>query len=159
MSTTATKKDYVLLSKRGMRELKESIAQLERDRNRIRKQLQDANKSSSRDDRLQRNEMLSNLEATESELVEKRILLSKSKLLPSKRARMKVAIGSVVDLIDQQGRLFRYTIVESIEANPSDGRISAESPLGSSLLGKAARDVVEWSVGNRSNSLQLVRVQ
>jgi transcription elongation GreA/GreB family factor len=71
---------------------------------------------------------------------------------------MKVAIGSVVDLIDQQGRLVRYTLVESIEANPSDGRISAASPLGSTLIGKTVKDIVEWGNGLNHTSLQLVKI-
>lgn len=71
---------------------------------------------------------------------------------------MKVAIGSVVDLIDQSGRMIRYTIVESIEANPSDGRISAVSPLGSTLLGKTVQDIVEWGNGLQRNSFQLIKI-
>jgi transcription elongation GreA/GreB family factor len=64
----------------------------------------------------------------------------------------------VVDLIDQQGRLFRYTLVDSIEANPSDGRISVVSPLGSHLVGKTVQDIVEWSTGKSDNTLRLVRI-
>jgi transcription elongation factor GreA len=71
---------------------------------------------------------------------------------------MKVAIGSVVDLVDQQGRMVRYTLVESIEANPSDGRISTLSPLGSSLIGKSVKDIVEWGNGMRKHSFQLVGI-
>ncbi len=72
------------------------------------------------DDRLERIERLARLEAIETELAEKRETLTNAKLIPSKRARMKVAIGSIVDLIDQEGRLVQYTIVDTIEANPSD---------------------------------------
>ena len=71
---------------------------------------------------------------------------------------MKVAVGSVVDLIDQQGRMFRYTLVESIEADPSDGRISVVSPLGSTLVGKTVKDMVEWSNGAGKATLRLVNV-
>lgn len=160
MSTTTqtTNKDYVLLSKKGLQELRQSIRQLERDRQDAIRRLKEAEKTTGHDDRLERNERLMRLEAVESELVEKRQILAKAKLLPTRRARMRVAIGSVVDLIDQQGRLFRYTLVDSIEANPSDGRISIHSPLGSNLVGKTVRDIVEWSAGPKVNSLQLVRI-
>lgn len=155
---TTTQKEYVLLSKKGLHELQQAVRQLERDRQDAMRRLKEAEKTTGHDDRLERNERLMRLEAVEEELAEKRIILSQAKLTPSRRTRMKVAIGSVVDLIDQQGRLFRYTIVDSVEANPSDGRISAESPLGSHLLGKAVKDVVEWTAGSRQNSLQLVRI-
>ena len=159
MNTTITAEHKtVLLSKKGMKELKKSISQLEHDRQNVIRGLHDIDRTTGHDDRLERIERLARLEAIESELVEKQQTLLEAKLLPTKRARMKVAMGSVVDLIDQSGRLFRYTLVDTIEANPSDGRISIVSPLGQSLIGKTAHDIVEWSTGVQSKKLQLVRI-
>ncbi len=39
-----------------------------------------------------------------------------------------------------------YTIVDSVEANPSEKKISFESPLAQALLGKKRGDVVELKV-------------
>jgi transcription elongation factor GreA len=161
MNTTisaTTKSTTVLLSKKGMKELQKAISQLEHDRQAVIRGLHEIDKSTSHDDRLERIERLARLEAIESELAEKRQTLSEATLIPTKRARMQVAIGSVVDLIDQQGRLFRYTLVDTIEANPSDGRISVLSPLGRNLVGKTVKDIVKWSTGLRDNSLRLVRI-
>lgn len=148
----------ILLSKKGMKELRKSISQLEHDRQVVIRSLREIDRNTGHDDRLERIERLSRLESIESELSEKHLTLAEAKLLPTKRARMIVAIGSVVDLIDQQGRLFRYTLVDTIEANPSDGRISVVSPLGSSLVGKTVKDIVQWSSGDSSNQLKLVRI-
>lgn len=162
MNTTTTitnsETKTVLLSKKGMKELRKSIAQLEHDRQAIRRSLRESDKGLNHDDRYARSERLLRLEALEAELVDKQQTLTHAKLIPSRRTRMKVAIGSVVDLIDQQGRLIRYTIVDSIEANPSDGRISSVSPLGSTLLGKTVQDIVEWGNGLHRNSFQLVKI-
>ncbi len=155
---TTTREKTILLSKKGMKELKKEIAQLEHDRQEVIRSFHDIDRSTGHDDRLQRIERLAQLEALESSLVEKKQTLNDAKLMPSKRARMKVAMGSVVDLIDQQGRLFRYTLVDTIEANPSDGRISVVSPLGSNLVGKTVKDIVEWSSGKNYQTLQLVRI-
>ena len=152
------KKDYVLLSKKGMKELRRRIAQLEHEQKAAIQALREMDKGTAHEERLEHIERLAHLESVESELADKRLLLSRAKLLPSKRARLKVAIGSVVDLIDQQGRLFRYTIVDSFEADPSDGRISVESPLGRSLLGKTIQDTVDLATGKQQRSLQLVRI-
>lgn len=159
-TTTTSEKKVVLLSKRGMKELRKAISQLEHDRHAIQRSLRNSDKGNSHDDRYERNERLLRLETIESELVEKKQLINNARIISSKRTRLKVAIGSVVDLIDQQGRLFRYTLVDSIEANPSDGRISAASPLGSSLLGKEVQQTIEWgtSNGKHQNKLQLVRI-
>ena len=160
MNTTTmnTEKKVVLLSKKGMKELKKAISQLEHDCLAISRSLHDSDKTNGHDDRFDRNEKLLRLETLEAELIKKRQALVNAKLLPSKRTRMKVAIGSVVDLIDQSGRMFSYTLVDSIEANPSDGRISTVSPLGSVLLGKTAKDVIEWGNGMQKNTFQLVRI-
>ena len=155
---TDASKTPILISKRGMKDLKKAIAQLEQDRSSIQRSLKECDKTHGHDDRFDRIEKLQRLEAIESELVDKRQILMQSKLIPSKRKRLKVAVGSVVDLIDQQGKMFRYTIVESIEANPLDGRISILSPIGKNLIGKAVRDVVEWGNGATYRNLRLVRI-
>jgi len=157
MNTTEPSKT-ILLSKKGMKELKKSIQSLERDRHNIIVSLHEMDKTSGRDERLERIEKLAELESVESKLADDNMTLNMAKLIPSRRARIKVAIGSVVDLIDQQGRLFRYTLVDSMEANPSDGRISIASPLGQNLVGKTVQDIVEWGNGIRSNQLKLVRI-
>lgn len=151
-------KETILLSKKGMKELRKAVAQLEHDRLSVVRSLRESDKTTGHDDRFERNERLARLEAIDAELSEKQSTLSHAQLIPSRRTRMKVAVGSVVDLIDQQGRLFRYTLVESIEANPSDGRISAKSPLGSSLVGKTVKDVIEWGNGNVRGTMQLVKI-
>lgn len=148
----------IFLSKKGMKELKKEVSRLERDAHETRAKLRELDKTDSHDERLARAEHLAMLEVIESELAEKKAVLASAKLFPRKRDALKVAIGSVVDLLDTSGRIVRYTIVESIEANPSDGRISAVSPLGQSLLGKQIQDVVEWSAGLRTNKLRLVSI-
>jgi transcription elongation factor GreA len=152
----ATKTIY--LSKKGMKELKKGITRLERDRQETLGRLRDLDKIDTHDERLARIEHLASLEVVESELADKKMTFSQAKLFPRKRDALKVAIGSVVDLLDTSGRIVRYTLVESIEANPSDGRISIKSPLGQNLIGKQIQDIVEWSAGLRTNRLQLVSI-
>lgn len=53
-----------------------------------------------------------------------------------------VVIGSTV-VIDMEGEVDEFTIVGSVEANPSKKKISNESPVGSALLGaKVGESVV-----------------
>ena len=53
-----------------------------------------------------------------------------------------VVIGSTIK-IEMDGEEDEFTIVGRVEADPSKKRISNESPLGSSLLGAKAGEVVE----------------
>ena len=57
--------------------------------------------------------------------------------------RSVVHIGAAVDLKDQAGKKFQFTIVGSTEADPLKGRISNESPVAAALLGHHKGDRVE----------------
>jgi transcription elongation factor GreA len=58
-----------------------------------------------------------------------------------------VAVGSVVHVKDEQtGKSVKYTIVGSAEAKPAENRLSNESPVGRSLLGRRRGDEVSVQV-------------
>ena len=57
-----------------------------------------------------------------------------------------VKLGSKVKVRNQEGEEELYTIVGSAEADPSDGKISNESPVGSALLGKKVGEVAEAEI-------------
>lgn len=149
----------IYLTKRGMKDLKKQIDRLERDRNNTIAHLRDIDKTEGHDERLARSEQLAALEIIDSEMSDKKLALATAKPLPRKRDALKVAIGSVVELLDTNGRIFRYTLVDSLEADPSTGRISTMSPLGQNLLGKQLRDVVEWSAQLGTKKLELVAIR
>lgn len=153
-----TAQNTVFLSKKGLKELKKQIASLERTLHHTLHELRELDRTDSREERFARIETLSRVELLENDLAEKRTQLSHAKLLPRKRDALRVALGSVVDLVDTKGRLVRYTLVDSLEANPSDGRISVNSPLGQSLVGRSTKETVKWGAGMRSNQLRLVRI-
>jgi len=58
----------------------------------------------------------------------------------------KVGVGKVVALLDLiSGERLQYTLVSPREANPMEGRISVESPVGKALLAKRSGEEVEVS--------------
>ena len=157
MQTLETKKT-ILLSKKGMKELKKSVSKLERSQKQIISELRDLDKTDGHDQRLARIEKLAELESIESQLADKQLYLSNAKLFPRKRDAVKVAIGSVVELIDTSGRVLQYQLVDSIEADPSDGRISASSPLGQTLLGRTIKETISWGSKLGAHQMTLVRI-
>jgi len=158
MNTTISTDKITFLSKKGMKDLKKSINQLENDRQKVLQILRELDKTLGRDERLSRIETLAELDIIESKIDDKRLILSTAKLLPKKRTHLQVVIGSVVDLIDKRGHFFRFKIVDSVEADPSDGRISTLSPLGKNLIGKTVKTTVKWGSGKYANRYQLVRI-
>jgi transcription elongation factor GreA len=58
-----------------------------------------------------------------------------------------VSVGSTVHVKDQKtDKSVKYKIVGSAEANPSEMKLSNESPVGKALLGKKRNDVVSVPV-------------
>jgi len=55
---------------------------------------------------------------------------------PKKEKRNVVDLGALVTLEEPDGSINEFTIVGTLEANPSEGKISADSPIGKALLGK-----------------------
>lgn len=63
-------------------------------------------------------------------------------VLKSKKSNGIIGLGSKVILKGPTGKI-EYTLVSSPEADPLNGRISDESPLGKALLGKRTGDLIE----------------
>ena len=60
-----------------------------------------------------------------------------------------ITLGSKVKLYDVEfEEEMEYTIVGSTEANPDEGRISDESPIGSAILGHKVDEVVDVTLAN-----------
>ncbi len=58
-----------------------------------------------------------------------------------------VSVGSIVKILDVEfDEIIEYTIVGSAEANPSQNKISNESPVGKALIGKGVGDEVTVNV-------------
>lgn len=54
-----------------------------------------------------------------------------------------VMLGSVVKMKNADGKSVEYTIVGPAEADPRDGKISNESPVGRAIIGKKLNDEVQ----------------
>lgn len=62
--------------------------------------------------------------------------------LPPKRKRNIVNLGATVILRESGGQINEFMIVGTLEANPSEGKISSESPIGKTLLGHKIGDEI-----------------
>ena len=67
--------------------------------------------------------------------------------------RTKVALGTKVKL-DMGGRKVEYSLVGTVEADPLEGKISNESPIGALLMGKKAGESFDFN-GKKVKVLEL----
>ena len=101
----------------------------------------------------------------EQALLEGRIALLQEKL---RRARVvkdsdvatdKVSIGTTVTLRDKSTRKNRvYTLVGSAEADPTNSRLSNESPVGQAIMGKKVGEVVTVPVPAGAIKYEIVKI-
>ena len=72
----------------------------------------------------------------------------------------KVVFGSTVIIIDLDNEQeIKYKIVGEDEANIDEGLISYKAPLSRSLIGKSIDDLVELSIGDETQSFQIINIQ
>jgi transcription elongation factor GreA len=70
-----------------------------------------------------------------------------------------VGVGSKVTVRDlESGDEWEYTIVGSVEADPSEDRISNESPVGEALLDQKVGDVIEVEVPAGTVKYEIVKI-
>ncbi len=71
----------------------------------------------------------------------------------------KVHLGSKVTVRGQDGESENYTVVGSAETDPSEAKISNESPVGSALLGKKVGDKVKVETPAGVIKLEVTKIE
>lgn len=70
-----------------------------------------------------------------------------------------ISVGSKVKVLDMEfDEEVVYSIVGSAEADPYEGKISNESPVGDALLGKEVGDIVEVQVPDGSIQYKVLEI-
>lgn len=145
-------KKVVNLTKAGKAELEQELANLIAQRPAIAERIATARAFGD----LSENQEYTDARA-EQKVVENRILeiqdTLKNAVLIKTRKSDKINIGSTVN-ISMGGKDFTYSIVGPVEANPLEGKISHESPIGKELLGRKVGD--EFSFNGKQVKIKSV---
>ena len=95
----------------------------------------------------------------EGRIQELEALLRNAVIIENNGHKDTVDIGATVTIQQEGYPPETYTIVGSTEANPIEGRISHESPIGKALMGHKAGDVVEITTANGSSKVTILKVE
>ena len=151
----------VLLTKEGLTKLEKELEQLTTirrpevaDRIRQSKELASAQNNAEYDDA-----------KNEQAFVEGRILtlekmIQDSSIIDEEKAHhaSKVQIGSTVSVLGEGKKAQKFTIVGAPEADPKEGKISHESPVGHALLGKRVGDEVKVDAPKGALSFTVTKI-
>lgn len=70
-----------------------------------------------------------------------------------------IALGNTVSLKNlENGKTVKYSLVGAVEANPLEGKISNESPIGVQLMGKKLGEEVEISTPKGTIKYEVVEI-
>ncbi|MGD8457812.1 MAG: transcription elongation factor GreA [Anaerolineales bacterium] len=96
----------------------------------------------------------------EGRIRELELLLANAKVITKRRKKNgTVEIGSTVVIKEGRRKPEEYLIVGAAEANPREGKISHESPLGSALMGAKEGEKVEVDAPSGSFSVKIMEVK
>jgi transcription elongation factor GreA len=153
-------KQQTFLTREGYQKLKEELNYLRTDRRQqVARRLHQA---------LPEGDLLENAELedarNEQAFVEGRILtlenmLYNAAIIEEAGPRETVGLGSRVTVIEGDGAPETYHIVGSAEADPTQGLISNESPLGQALMGRKVGDTAEVNAPDGVLVFEVVGIQ
>ena len=95
----------------------------------------------------------------EGRIKELEILLASARVIEEAPKAELVQVGSTVSVREEGSKPEEYEIVGAAEADPKEGRISNESPLGKAVLGHKAGDRVEVDAPAGKFIVQIVKVK
>jgi transcription elongation factor GreA len=143
----------IVLTPEGMKKLKAELDHLRAERRPdVVQRLQAAREQSEAWDNPDLIEAKNELAFLDGKIMELESMLGKATVLEPTKTKGVVGIGSRVTLrSDEDDEDEVYTIVSSVEAQPKEGKISNESPVGKALIGHRVgeRIQVETPAGTR----------
>ena len=95
----------------------------------------------------------------EGRIREVELILSNARIIEEDRILDTVEVGAKVVIQENGTDPEKYTIVGAAEANPGNGYISNESPLGKALMGHQAGDEITVEAPNGEFTITLVKVE
>ncbi len=151
-----TKKDYFLTSE-GIAKLREDLHDLTTtQRHEVAAKLKEAKEYGDLSENIQWDDAKDRQAFIEGRIAEVENILKHSVMIEVTESDS-VTLGSTVHLILEDGEQ-HYTIVGSTEANPDEGKISNESPIGMALMGKKKGEEVEVQVPSGTMTYKIKHV-
>jgi transcription elongation factor GreA len=160
----ATGDDLTLVTKDGLRKLKEELDELKTIRRQeVALRLKEAISYGDLSENSEYEEAKNEQAFVEGRILELEAKIKNAKIIsdkPDKTHGKEVVIGSTVSVMNktEHGEAETYTIVGSTEADPLEHRISNESPIGRSFLGRKKGDTVTVSTPGGIFKYEILKV-
>jgi transcription elongation factor GreA len=145
------------LTQAGVDELKEELLHLIAQRPHVADRIKHARELGDLSENAEYQTAREEQDRLESRISELEHILQYAEIIKKPKSDGLVRLGSKVTLKDG-GKPLQYQVVGTIEANPSSGKISDESPIGKALLGKKVGDKVEIKTPAGAHQFKVVEI-
>lgn len=153
-----TKKEFFLTSE-GIAKLKGELDELVgKKRVEIAARLKEAKEYGDLSENIQWDDAKDQQAFVEGRIAEIENILKHASVIEQPKNGKVIQLGSTVHLELEDG-VQRYVIVGSTEANPDEGKISNESPIGQALLGKKAGEEVAVEVPSGTMTYKITKIE
>ena len=146
------------LTKQGVEELKAELQELIGQRGVIAERIKTAREFGDLGENMEYTAARQDQERNESRIAEVEHILQNVKVIVAPKSDSKVVLGSKVQLKSEDGKTKEFQVVGTVEADPLNGKISDESPIGKALLGKKEGEEVEIKTPAETATYKIVDI-
>lgn len=151
--------DKFYLTKERLEELKSELADLKNNKRvEIAEKLKHSKEYGDLSENAEYAEAREEQSVVETRIFELEEMLKKAVVIKKSGGSDKIEIGSAVTA-KKGDQIVHYTVVGSYEANPGEGKISDESPIGRAFLGRKVGDVVSVATPSGAVSYQVTKIE
>lgn len=145
------------LTKEGVAELESELAELIAQRGPVAERIKSAREFGDLTENAEYSSARQEQEKAESRIAEIEHILLNVELITKPKTVGKVQLGSSV-VLKSNGTTKEFQVVGTVEADPLNGKISDESPIGQALLGKKEGDDVELKANSETVLYKIVDI-
>src|SRR3990167_6361710 len=149
--------EEILLTSSGFQKIQEELTKLKERRKVVVERIRAAREYGDLAENSEYEDAKNEQSFVEGRILELEEMLRRARVV-AKNGTDKVEVGSTA-VLKMDGHTLEYTIVGASESDPSSGKISAESPLGHSLLGKTKGEKAEIATPNGKVTCQIIAVK
>lgn len=146
------------LTRDGINELKAELGNLISQRGDITERIKNARELGDLAENAEYASARQEQERTENRISEIEHILKNVEIITTFKNGDKVRLGSHVKLKGEGGKAKEFQVVGTVEADPLEGKVSDESPIGKALIGRKVGDEVEISTSAETATYVITNV-
>jgi len=131
------------LTKDGIAELRAELQSLIGERGAVAERIKTAREFGDLAENAEYSSAREEQDKNEARIAEIERILQNVQLIEAPKGDDKVGLGSLVKLKSANGKTKEFQVVGTVEADPLNGKISDESPIGKLLLGRKVGESIE----------------